>query len=101
MNNLKKNCEELLITEKEDLPYSLENVRDKKLLKIHSRKERIKISKEKKMMDIIENTIILSPDWFYTKRKKIIIFGLQLDLESIIIGVFIGIICINIKLIYI
>ena len=41
MNNLKKDCEELLITEKEDLPYPLENVRDKKLLKIYSRKERI------------------------------------------------------------
>ena len=106
MNNLKNDCEEWLITGEEELSYPPENVfikknnTEKNVSNNLSRKKRLELSKEKKFMEIIDNTIILAPDWFYNKRRKIIMFGLQLDLESIIIGIFIGIICTDIKLIY-
>ena len=74
-------------------------MKNQRFTKKMSRKERLKLSKENKFMNIIDNTIILTPDWIYNKRKKIIICGLQFDLESFIIGIFIGIIITNIKLI--
>ena len=35
-----------------------------------SRKEKYNMLNEKKMNEIVENTIILAPDWFCRKRKK-------------------------------
>lgn len=56
-----------------------------------TRKERYSISREIQWISIIENTILLSPDWLCKQRKKIFIFKLQIDLESFLIGILFGI----------
>lgn len=58
-----------------------------------SRKEKYNMLNEKKMNEIVENTIILAPDWFCRKRKKKYIFGLQLDSSSVLIGLIVGVLC--------
>ncbi len=65
-----------------------------------TRKERYNISRERKWKSIIDNTILLSPDWLCKQRKKIFIFKLQIDLESFLIGILFGI-CLLYMLIWI
>ena len=58
-----------------------------------SRKEKYNMLNERKMNEIVENTIILVPDWFCRKREKKCIFGLQIDSSSALIGLIVGFLC--------
>ena len=62
-------------------------------LKHPSRKEKYNMLKEREMNEIVDNTIFLAPDWFCRKRKKKIIFGLQIDNSSALIGLIVGVLC--------
>ena len=94
-SKIEDNIEEWLIKKEYPLPDSpnitIPKIQNNCINKKISRKQRSNFIKERKWQHIIDNTIILSPDWIINKRTKIFFLGLQLDLESFIIGLFFGI----------
>ena len=60
--------------------------------KYPSRKEREYFEKEEKWKHLMANTIVLTPDRISRIRKKIIVKGIQIDVESFLLGGIVGII---------
>ena len=58
--------------------------------KYPTRKEREYFEKEEKFKHLMSNTIILTPDSIFKIRKKIIIKGIQIDVESFLLGNILG-----------